>query len=85
MACLSEGGCAIVENPLQDQEAQLLQILEQRAIVNAETIERLQAEQAARRAAAQNKLAGTLFAVDLAQRKLIILDASVALFLKRYC
>lgn len=82
MARLSEGGCAIVENPLQDQEAQLLQILEQRAIVNAETIERLQADQSARREAAQNKLAGTLYAVDLAQRKLIIQDALSGTFFK---
>ncbi|MGE3725322.1 MAG: hypothetical protein AB7I41_07220 [Candidatus Sericytochromatia bacterium] len=71
-----------MENPLPDQEAQLLQILEQRAIVNAETIERLQAEQVARREAAQNKLAGTLYAIDLAQRKLIIQDALSGTFFK---
>lgn len=71
-----------MEKILPDQEAQLLQILEQRAIVNAETIERLQAEQAARREAAQDKLAGTLYAIDLAQRKLVIQDALSGTFFK---
>jgi hypothetical protein len=67
---------------LQEQDTHLIKILEQRSIVTSEMIEGLLAQQKSQQEAAQNKLAGTLYAIDLAQRKLIIQDAITGTFFK---